>query len=259
MFGIDDILGGVTGIASGLIASKTAKDNAKMQKEMHEADIAEQNRRFQESTLTNRPDQHSAFGDLTWTKDPTTGAWTQTNKMNAADEANLNKYRGVQSQQLDRAARPYTVDWDSVGLGKFAKAAGVGDWKSGGGLGSGSNWMVQTASPGVVQNGMPPGEQGIGQAQQYAASQGLPPGATGRQASRMPVVGTGMPGGEVISEQQAGGMAPIPNVPQAPAQDPAALAAALRKQQEDELRAQAQSSGGGAMPFAGGANMGGGA
>lgn len=104
------------------------------------------------------------------------------------------------------------------------------------------------------------------------STSGIDWGALGheKQAAALGLYSGGSAGGAALAGPAAApqpqGPAPAPAAPQAPApapaapaQDPAALAAALRKQQEEQLLAQSQSSGGGAMPWAGGANQGGGA
>jgi hypothetical protein len=44
-----------------------------------------------EQTLANRPDQNNPFGSINWTKDPTTGEWTQNTTYNPQQQALLDQ------------------------------------------------------------------------------------------------------------------------------------------------------------------------
>lgn len=57
---------------------------------------------LQQQTVANRPNQTNALGSLTWTQDPTTGQWTQTESLNPAVQALLDKSLGLQGQSIDQ-------------------------------------------------------------------------------------------------------------------------------------------------------------
>jgi hypothetical protein len=79
----------------------------------------------------NRPDTHDPYQDVKWTKDPQTGQWTQNVTLNAADQSNLDAYRGVTAARLgaaggiDLSMYKKMPDFESIGLGALAKAAGL--------------------------------------------------------------------------------------------------------------------------------------
>jgi len=51
-----------------------------------------------EQTVTNRPNQNTAFGSSSWTQDPN-GQWTENQTLNPQDQALLDQQREFQSQQ----------------------------------------------------------------------------------------------------------------------------------------------------------------
>ena len=55
-----------------------------------------------EQTVTNRPDQNTAWGSTKWTQDPN-GRWTENQTLNPADQAQLDRTRGLEAQQQDIA------------------------------------------------------------------------------------------------------------------------------------------------------------
>ena len=73
--------------------TKLAKEQAKLDQQA-----------LQSQTVANRPDQFSAQGSLTWTQDPTTGKWTQTEKLSDANQAALDSAQGIRQRQLDQLA-----------------------------------------------------------------------------------------------------------------------------------------------------------
>lgn len=55
------------------------------------------------TTLANRPNVNTAQGSSSWTQDPTTGAWTNNQTLNAADQERLDSTRTLQQGQLNTA------------------------------------------------------------------------------------------------------------------------------------------------------------
>jgi hypothetical protein len=52
-----------------------------------------------EQTVTNRPNQNTAFGSTSWAQDPTSGQWTENQTLNPEDQALLDQKRQFQGQQ----------------------------------------------------------------------------------------------------------------------------------------------------------------
>jgi hypothetical protein len=79
----------------------------------------------------NRPDQATPFGSSKWTVDPKTGQYTQTTSLNDKDQANLDASRQLSANKLNAANSmnlsnySKNIDWNSIGLGKLANAAGI--------------------------------------------------------------------------------------------------------------------------------------
>lgn len=162
----------VGGIMGGKQKEKAAKQAAADAKAVRESDIKEENRRYVETLKDNRANQHTAYGDLTWSTGPD-GRPVQTVSMNPEDEKRLEGIRQFGQTRVDRANSGYNVDWAGAGFGDLAKWAGIQGPSAGG-----------AAINGPPQEGM------------------APPGAP-QQASRMPVNDPNM-----ISEHQAAGIKP---------------------------------------------------
>jgi len=89
----------------------------------------------QEQTVTNRPNQNTAFGSTKWAQDPTSGQWTQNVTLNPEDQKALDAQRafdlqrqGVASGALDRAGQSLQTPLSLEGL---PEAKGIDESKLG--------------------------------------------------------------------------------------------------------------------------------
>jgi len=86
---------------------------------------------YQKSLQAARPDQVNPFGSIKWSQDPKTGNWTQTGALNDQDQARLDAFRGIAADRMKYAGglssqfSSQPIDWNSLGFGALAKAAGV--------------------------------------------------------------------------------------------------------------------------------------
>ena len=55
----------------------------------------------QNQTIANRPEQNNQYGRLTWSQDPVTGAWTQSNQLNEQQQNIFNSQQGNQQALAD--------------------------------------------------------------------------------------------------------------------------------------------------------------
>jgi hypothetical protein len=67
---------------------------------------------YDKQLQANRANQTSDFGSTAWAQDPTTGAWTQTNSVDAGVKPALDKLRGNYSGQLDAMETDFNVNND---------------------------------------------------------------------------------------------------------------------------------------------------
>lgn len=67
---------------------------------------------YDKQLQANRANQSSDFGSTAWAQDPTTGAWTQTNNVDAGVKPALDKLRGNYSGQLDAMETGFNVNND---------------------------------------------------------------------------------------------------------------------------------------------------
>jgi len=114
-------------IAQGYFQNQAGQANRQDADRMFNQQIADQRNTEQ----YNRPDQNTPYENVKWTKDPQTGQWTQNVTLNEADQSNLDAYRGVTSARLgaaggiDLSMYKKMPDFESIGLGALAKAAGL--------------------------------------------------------------------------------------------------------------------------------------
>lgn len=59
-----------------------------------------QNQALQQQTVANRPNQQTAFGNISWTQDPATGQWTQKETLSPELQAQYDRSLALQGQQL---------------------------------------------------------------------------------------------------------------------------------------------------------------
>lgn len=71
---------------------------------------------LRQQTVANRPNQINSFGSSSWEEDPTTGQWTQTTNLNAADQARLDASRQIQGGLMSQAAGSLSKPLDFSGL-----------------------------------------------------------------------------------------------------------------------------------------------
>lgn len=84
---------------------------------------------IQEQTLANRPTQIGTEGSMTWTQDPTTGAWTQTSQLNQPQQDLYNTQLGNR-QQLSNLAGSMLGNYDTsqVDFSKAPALPGISDY-----------------------------------------------------------------------------------------------------------------------------------
>jgi hypothetical protein len=114
-------------MAQGYFQNQAGQSNRQDADRMFNQQQADQ----RNSEQYNRPDTHDPYQDVKWTKDPQTGQWTQNVTLNQADQSNLDAYRGVTAARLgaaggiDLSMYKKMPDFESIGLGALAKAAGL--------------------------------------------------------------------------------------------------------------------------------------
>jgi hypothetical protein len=105
---------------------------------------------WQDALIANRPTQTNQYGSQTWTQDPNTGQWMQTNTLNDGQQAifdrqqhNQNILAGVQGGGIN--------DYDArqVDLSPAAKMPGVSDYSSLGSIPGVSDYSSLGSIPGV--------------------------------------------------------------------------------------------------------------
>lgn len=80
-------------------------------------------RQSQEGMLANRPNQNNQYGSLTWSQDPTTGQWTQTNHLNSQQQGIFDQQQQNQSR-LAQMQRDIVGNFDTSQI-DFSKVAGM--------------------------------------------------------------------------------------------------------------------------------------
>ncbi len=128
--GTGDLIRGGASLAGNLLGNRSTAQNSPMQ--MQAADRAWQQQMWNTMLGAQRPDQHTAWGDRTWSQDPKTGKWSQTDTLNPAEQGRLDSFRGIAQDRMNRAshtdlsAYDHPMDWASLGFGNLANAAGIG-------------------------------------------------------------------------------------------------------------------------------------
>lgn len=83
----------------------------------------------QNQTIANRPEQNNQYGRLTWSQDPTTGAWTQSNQLNEQQQNIFNQQQNNQQQIANMGAGLLGgFDMSQVNLGNAPQMPGVVDY-----------------------------------------------------------------------------------------------------------------------------------
>lgn len=150
----------------GYQQSQAGKKQQNAANEMNQQDRDFQREMYGRQLQDSRANQSTDFGDLTWTQDPKTGQWTQTNKMNDAEHGRLEDYRQIAadrmasakgiSQQFPQGA----INYDALGMGKIASASGVMGGGKSDAIGDARNGVGIVGMPGFSQQQM----QGMGSA-----------------------------------------------------------------------------------------------
>jgi hypothetical protein len=113
-------------LAQGYFQHQAGAANSQAATDQTNRIIADQ----QHTEQYNRPDVSTPWANTAWTTGPD-GRQTQTTTLNPADQANLDAYRGVMSSRLgaaggiDLSNYKHMPDFESIGLGALAKAAGL--------------------------------------------------------------------------------------------------------------------------------------
>ena len=224
------------GLLGSFMNKKSGDSAAKNSEAMAKADREFQERMYNQSLQDNRSNQTTDWGKLTWAQDPTTKKWTQENKLAAPEAARLEDFRQIAADRMGAAKGGYKADWNSIGFGHLAKAAGIGQGDTGE-----APWMKQKYSSSAndfLRNGQAPGYHPGG-------ANAIPPayGPTTSQPAGPPAAPPQH--AEISPGYQAGQQfAPPPAAPApaaaAPAVDPnlQAQADALRRQQEEQQQMQ---------------------
>lgn len=113
----------VSGLASGLMGGANTKSNARAQQQQ-----------YIDALRANRPNQYNPFGGLEWSQDDK-GNWTQKVSMNPEDQARLDAFRKIAMGRLEKAGMidlpTAKMNYDAMGLGSLAAAAGIGQGTTG--------------------------------------------------------------------------------------------------------------------------------
>lgn len=111
----------------------------------------------QNQTIANRPEQSNQYGRLTWSQDPTTGAWTQSNTLNPQQQEIFDAQQRLQGGLATiQGGVLGNLDTSQVNLGNAPQMPGVVDYSQ---LG---------AIPGQVDYGLLGNMPNIGQYSQQA-------------------------------------------------------------------------------------------
>ena len=93
-----------------------------------------QQQQYIDALRANRPDQSNPFGSLSWTEGPG-GKWSQNVTMNPEDQKRLDMFRQIAASRLGQAGKiglpTGAIDYDKMGLGSLAAAAGIGQGSTG--------------------------------------------------------------------------------------------------------------------------------
>jgi hypothetical protein len=118
-------------LLSGYMASQGGKKQQEASQQNDAANRAWQEHMYDRQLGDSRANQVSDYGSLTWEQDPKTGKWTQTNKMDDAEKGRLEDYRQIAADRMATAKGlsanlpQGAINYDALGLGKIASAAGV--------------------------------------------------------------------------------------------------------------------------------------
>lgn len=83
----------------------------------------------QNQTIANRPEQNNQYGRLTWSQDPVTGAWTQSNQLNEQQQNIFNQQQNNQQQLANMGAGMLgSYDMSQVNLGNAPNLPSVVDY-----------------------------------------------------------------------------------------------------------------------------------
>ena len=224
------------GVGGAAINAYSANKTGKQQQQAA-ADMSADERQFAKEQYNQqlqdmRPDQKTDYGELTWTQDKDTGKWTQENKMNPAEAARLGDYRQIAADRMAAAKGISSqfaqggINYEALGLGKLASAAGVQGGGNSTAASAGGN-VIGQPSWGMGQKqgmGFPPNKPMPGFAPPGVTPNMAPGGAGGGMLQPPSPQGPGAAGG-----MQRQPYTPAPVVPDAPppaAPPPAAPTAA---------------------------------
>lgn len=105
------------------------------------SDAAGQDRAYNEAMWTralqaNRPNQSTPWGSSSWTQDPQTGQWTQTQTLNPQDQQRLDMFRGIANQRMQAAQTPLQLDWNRINprVSRYMQGGSLGGGQLNGGI-----------------------------------------------------------------------------------------------------------------------------
>lgn len=174
-------------LLSGYMSSQSGKKQQQAAQQDSAADRDFQREMYGRQLQDSRANQSTDWGDLTWEQDPKTGKWTQKNTMNAAEQGRLEDYRQIAADRMANAKGlsanlpQGAINYDALGLGKIASAAGV--------QGGGNSDAQADARAGKGIVGMP------GFSNQQMRGMQPPPRPMGGGSMMGPPPGQGGPGG----------------------------------------------------------------
>jgi hypothetical protein len=211
------------GVVGGAMNAHAGKQNAQTAQGMSEADRQFYRDTYNQSLQDNRANQQTDFGSLSWQKDPTTGQWTQQNRLNPADAARLEDYRQIAADRMGAARGGYHTDWNSLGFGNLAHAVlgTPGDTGRVHGSGFGLNYK-----PGEQHSSYPSAGGSIMQTGREIAPNYTPGSQFTAPVAPPPTAATPVPPGLTPEQQQQ-----------------AAIADALRRQQDNAAMNSGNGSG----------------
>jgi hypothetical protein len=189
--------------AMGLVSSFMGSKNANKQVQgMTQADKDWAAKQVSDQTQANRPNQSSDFGNLTWTKDPTTGQWTQTNQLNPAEASRLGDFRQIAANRMRAAGG---IDLSYLNKPLNFNAGNIGPQAAGGNTPTimqphrtaapGANPYNHSAGGGAMMPGMMPTPAGMSSPMGQPPPGGPPPtsgpAVPTDQANPAPVISPG--------------------------------------------------------------------
>ncbi len=109
---------------------------------------AEQGKQSWNAALSaNRPNQQNQYGSLTWSQDPTTGQWTQTNALNQPQQDIFNQQQANQQQIANMAGGMLGgFDTSQINFSGVPQAPTVGQFNQ-----QATDLYNQLAEPGIAQ------------------------------------------------------------------------------------------------------------